>query len=439
MNWQQLIQTFGYPLVALGIGLESMGIPVPGETFLLIGAAISANGQLNIGLVIFCAALGSVVGNHIAYYLASRYGQDILNRVTHFNPDHLKRGEMFFVKHGPKTVFLARFVPMLRMIAAYLAGINKMPARTFFLYNLLGGVAWALVMGSVGFFFGKNLHIIEVWIRNIGVMLAVILVLGATLFWLNRRWRRSEADFWFSRTGAVILMFQQLWQHTLRRGRSGIAIYGLVLLACGWLFASLTDDWLDKEPELYRMDHALTEWLHGGISETPLWIEGIGLLGDLRVLLLIGLGVAGWKFARSEQQVAVLTLLNLLGAIIVGLLFQLWLKRPLPPSSEQVWQLTAYAFPYLPSLMSVVIYGWMAYLWGENRAWGNRVNAGTITGFVIISVSLFGLYIGQARLSDVLAGLMLGVLWLGLLVGFKQWQANSVLPEKHSVLRVKAN
>jgi len=425
MDWQKFILAFGYPLIALGIGLESMGIPMPGETFLLIGAAISASGQLNIGLVIFCAATGSVAGNHIAYYLASRYGQNILNRFTHFNPDHLKRGEVFFSRYGPKTVFLARFVPMLRMLAAYLAGLNKMPARTFFLYNMLGGVTWAVVMGSIGFFFGKNLHIIEIWIRNIGAMIAVILVLGAILFWLNRRWRRSEANFWYSHTGAMILMFQRLWQHIFRRGRSGIVIYGLVMLASGWLFASLTDDWLDKEPELYRLDYALTEWLHRGIAETPLWLETIRLMGDLRVLLLIGVGVAGWNFMRSERRTAIFTLLNALGVIIVGYLFQLWLKRPLPPSSEQIWQLTPYSFPYLPSLASVAIYGWTAYLWGKNRVWGNRVNAGTIAAFVIISVNLFGLYIGQARLSDVLAGLMLGILWLGLLVGLKQWQENS--------------
>lgn len=417
MNWEQLIQTFGYPLVALGIGLESMGIPAPGETILVVGAAFAANGRLNIFWVILSAAAGAIIGDNIAFLLGRRHGRTVLSRIAHLDEARLARSEAFFARHGPKTVFLARFIPLLRMIAAYLAGINKMPAATFAFYNMAGGLSWAIVMGGVGYFFGQNLPLIEAWMRRIGAVIAVIILLGGFLFWLNYRWRRSEQAFRAGKVGRLFSLFQQGWQGVIQQGQRGLALYGLSLLVAGWLVGELIDGWLDREPGLYQLDRALTPWLRSGVTEAPLWLEGLAGLGDLRWLGGLALVAAGWQLWRGTGRVAGLTMLNFLGALALGWSLQLWLKRPLPLTFEPAWPLTGYAFPHLPSMVSLVMYTWLAYLWGRRRKWASRVNAGTIAGFVILSQSITGLYLGQAHLSDVLAGLLLGTLWLAIPIG----------------------
>jgi|GEM_PF-1120067 len=421
MNWQQLIQSFGYPIVALGIGLESMGIPVPGETILIIGAAIAATGQLNIGAVILSAALGAIIGDNIAYNLGKRQGRSILSRFRHFDQTKLAKSEAFFAKHGQRTVFFARFIPLLRMVAAYLAGINKMPARVFFFYNMLGGVAWAIGAGAIGYFFGENLHLIDIWMRRVGTVSAIFILLIIALLWGNHHWRHNEKSFWLSRTGYWFLAFQKMRLWIVQYGKKGFAIYVGMLVSGGWLFGALLDDWIDREPELCARDHFLTTWLKGGISETPVWLEWISFLGDGRVLVAIGLGIAIWQLVNGQKLLVKLSLLNVLSALLIGWLFQISLQRPLPSDHELIWQLTKYSFPHLSSFMAVAVYAWFAYVWGRSKAWSARIHAGTIAISLILSTAIFGLFTGQAHLTDVIAGLTLGGLWFGLFWGIIYW------------------
>ena len=421
MNWQQLIQSFGYPIVALGIGLESMGIPVPGETILIFGAAVSVTGQLNIIMVILSAALGAIIGDNIAYNIGKRYGRGIFARFSHFDQTKLSKSEAFFAKHGDKTVFFARFIPLLRMMAAYLAGINKMPARIFFFYNMLGGLTWAIGAGSVGYFFGKNLHLIDIWMRRVGTVSAIFILLVGILLWGNYRWRRNQKAFWISRTGYWFLTFQRTWLQIIRYGKRGFAIYTGVFLSSVWLFGILLDDWIDKEPELYVHDYFLTSWLKGGITETPIWLKGLSFLGDVRFLVMLGIGIAIWQLMIKQNLLAKLSLSNVLGALLLGWLLQVSLQRALPPSHEPVWQLTAYSFPHLSSFMAMSVYPWFAYVWGQNKKWTARIHVGTIVIFLVLSVSIFGLFMGQTHLTDAMAGLAMGGMWMGLFWGITYW------------------
>ncbi len=420
MNWQQLIQTFGYPIVALGIGLESMGIPAPGETILIIGAAIAATGQLNIVAVILSAATGAIIGDNIAFSLGRRHGQKILSRLHFIDDEKLAKSKVFFAKHGHKTVFMARFVPFLRMIVAYLAGINKMPARIFFLYNMLGGVTWAIAAGSVGYFFGRNLHIVDMWLHRIGVVSAVVIGIALLLLWVNHRWRGSERSFWASRTGYWLAVVQRLWLWIIHYGKKGVAVYISMLVGGGWIFGMLVDDWVEREPELYARDHFLTTWLKGGVSELPIWLDWLSFLGDVRVLVVIGIGVVFWQMVTKNKFLIILSVFNIFGALLVGVGLQILLRRPLPPVHDPVWQLTAYSFPHLSSFLGTAVYSWTAYVWGRNRNWQARVHIGTISSFMIFTIALFGLFTGQAHLTDVIAGAIMGGLWFGVFWGILQ-------------------
>jgi membrane protein DedA with SNARE-associated domain len=158
---QHLVSAHGYWVVALIVGLESMGLPLPGETILVLAAIYAATEPtFNVWLVIAVAAFGAIVGDNAGYWLGLRYGYALLlrygERIGMFEA-RIKLGQYLYLKHGAKVVFLGRFVALLRILAAFLAGVNRMPWRAFLMANASGGIIWAAVFGIGGYFFGKLL------------------------------------------------------------------------------------------------------------------------------------------------------------------------------------------------------------------------------------------------------------------------------------------
>ena len=136
---QDLISTYGYWVIALVVGLESMGIPLPGETMLVLASIYAAREpSLNIWLVILAAAAGSILGDNAGYWIGHRYAYAAVLRYGRrigLTEPRIKIGQYLFRKHGGKVVFLGRFVALLRILAAFLAGVNRMPWRDFLFAN----------------------------------------------------------------------------------------------------------------------------------------------------------------------------------------------------------------------------------------------------------------------------------------------------------------
>ncbi len=184
----------GYLLPAL-IGLESMGIPSPGETALVLAAVLASQGQLNIVIVIVIAAASAIIGDNIGYLLGRNLGRDVLESRGPFH-EHRKRvieaGDRYFKIHGPKTVFIGRWIALIRFATAWLAGINHMPFRVFFPWNALGGITWAITYGLVGYFGGNAVaHVLE----QVGVFAAVALAaaaVGGFIYYRVREHRRRQ-------------------------------------------------------------------------------------------------------------------------------------------------------------------------------------------------------------------------------------------------------
>ena len=196
---QNALQVLGYPAVALFVMIESSGIPFPGETMLLLASFYAAvDQQLQIPIVIACAALGAIVGDNIGYQVGRTGGKAIVEKYGHYvfiKPQHRERAEKFFAKHGDKTVFFGRFVAVLRAWAAFLAGMNQMNRRTFFIYNAAGGIIWATVYGLLGYFAGRVFHDnfakVEHIASTVTWILGGIIVVGAvvaiTVFYIRRK------------------------------------------------------------------------------------------------------------------------------------------------------------------------------------------------------------------------------------------------------------
>ena len=156
-----LLADYGYWALALLIGLESMGIPLPGETVLVAAAIHAGNRGGNIGLVIAAAAAGAIIGDNIGYFLGRELGFRLLLWFAPYvglSDARIKLGQYLFLRHGGKVVFFGRFVAILRCLAAFLAGVNQMAWLRFLLANAAGGVVWATMVGFGGYLFGRAFH-----------------------------------------------------------------------------------------------------------------------------------------------------------------------------------------------------------------------------------------------------------------------------------------
>lgn len=159
---QPLIAQHGYWVVFFIIMLESAGVPLPGETVLVLASGYAgATRELDITLVISCAAAGAIIGDNIGFWVGRTWGANFLLRYGKFvrlSENRLKLGQYLFVKHGAKIVFFGRFVAFLRVFAALLAGVNKYHWPQFLFFNAAGGIIWALIFGIGAYRFGDLLH-----------------------------------------------------------------------------------------------------------------------------------------------------------------------------------------------------------------------------------------------------------------------------------------
>jgi membrane-associated protein len=180
----------GYAAVFGLIAIETMGIPVPGETALIAAALLAHDGQLDIVPLTIIAAAAAIVGDNIGFAIGRRGGRRLFMAPGPLHDHRLKvleHGEPFFAKHGPKAVFLGRWVSGLRIASAWLAGMNRMPWPTFLFWNALGGIAWACSISLGVYFLG---HVAENIISTAG---PVALALGVVALIALFVWRRRRA------------------------------------------------------------------------------------------------------------------------------------------------------------------------------------------------------------------------------------------------------
>ena len=157
-----------------------MGLPIPGETILVVAAVYAAtHAGLNIWLIVLAASAGAIVGDNLGYWLGSRFGYPLLLRFgprVGLSAGRIKVGQYLFLRHGGKVVFLGRFVALLRILAAFLAGVNRMEWPAFLLANAFGGVTWAAVFAFGGYTLGA------IAFRLQGVLGPILLAAAAIAF-----------------------------------------------------------------------------------------------------------------------------------------------------------------------------------------------------------------------------------------------------------------
>jgi membrane protein DedA with SNARE-associated domain len=187
-----LLDHYGLVLLFAVVAIESFGVPLPGETALIAAGVLAERGHFDLVAVVAVAAAAAIVGDNGGYWVGRTGGRRLLARVPlvrRYAPRMLPPAERFFRRHGAKTVFIGRFVSLLRVTAAWLAGISHMPWWRFLAWNAAGGIVWAALVGVVSFYFGRAAAdaIAHYGALGGGVVVAVVvLALVAVHLWRRR-------------------------------------------------------------------------------------------------------------------------------------------------------------------------------------------------------------------------------------------------------------
>ena len=192
-NIQEIAHQYGYWAIFVGILLENLGVPLPGETVTLVGGFLAGNDELNYWLVVGDAAAGAAIGGTCGYWVGRIGGWPLLMRLAkllRISEVKVSGIKEKFGENAAKAVFFGRFFALLRIFAAPLAGIAEMPFAKFLLYNFLGAAAWAGTMVSLAFFAGKVVSLEQMvqWASQFAILALLILVAAIAIpLWLESR------------------------------------------------------------------------------------------------------------------------------------------------------------------------------------------------------------------------------------------------------------
>lgn len=190
MSVSHFITVYGPPVVFLVVFAEVFGLPVPGELALVTAAALAQKGDIALPAVLGSATVGAVTGQFAAYLLGRWKGREILGWrfLRRLSGRPLAAADTFFQRHGGKAIFLGRFVPLLRSVVGWMAGITRVPVRPYLVWNVAGALTWSFGIGLSAYFFGKAaVNTASSW-GTIGIV--VIVVVGGVILLAVRWWRR---------------------------------------------------------------------------------------------------------------------------------------------------------------------------------------------------------------------------------------------------------
>jgi len=454
-----LVASYGYVVLFFLVGLESLGLPLPGETALVTAAALAAGGHLSISAVVATAVAAAIIGDNGGYWVGRAGGIPLVRRYgrfIHLNESHLERTRRFFERHGPKTVFIGRFIALLRTWAAVLAGAARMPYGTFMLYNALGAACWTVVVGALGYVFGRNLPQLEHYIAQASLagVLLVALVVGLALGWR-----------WFERNRArIVERTQSSWEQVLakpalqqlkvrypnawmfvaaRFARGGylglhLTIGFAISLAGLWLFGGVTEDVIHDDP-LTQFDVTLLEWLHAHATPAGYAVfNAISLLGSPMTLTILALGVGVLLASRRQWTLLAGWLAAFAGGGLLDAVLKFAIRRPRPPYATAFLRHYTWSFPSGHAMVSLIAYGMLAYLlvvlWPNRRS--TRISIVLGAALLIVAIGFSRLYLGVHYFSDVVGGYAAGVLWLSACISglevARRWRAGlpSAAPSK---------
>ncbi|MBP7657853.1 MAG: bifunctional DedA family/phosphatase PAP2 family protein, partial [Pseudoxanthomonas sp.] len=394
-----------------------LGAIVPALPLLFAVGVLIGLGEISGPYAVACATLGALIGDASSYWVGHRWGPQ-LRTVWPFRryPQLLDRGEVLFRRNAWKSIFVARFVGPIRPFVPAVAGISRMPLRRYGTASAAACLAWAVSFLLPGWVLGHAYDAVAAVAGRLALVLGLlvaVLALAWALVLYTYRWFATHADALLARALAWSHAHPVLGRHTAavfdptRRESVPLALLAILLLAIVWVwFAFLIIVIGHGEP--LAMDlwvHELMRALRNPLADRPL--AALASLGDEQVLAPVSLLVLAYLCWRKRWMAAG----HWLAALAFGLALTAWLGAsvdiPKPPSVS-----SGFGFPSIAVTMSTIIFGFFAVLIARELPGRTRVWPYLVSGIVVALIGFARLYLGAHWLSDVIGGMLFGLVWL---------------------------
>lgn len=190
------IEFLSYPGITILMALESMIFPLPSELVMPFAGFSVAMGKLNFGLVILASSLGSLLGSLISYYIGLYGGNKVVLKLGKYlllDVTDLEKTEKWFREKGTKTIFISRFIPVVRHLISIPAGIGRMNLGKFCLYTILGATLWNSFLTYLGYLLGENWHLIRNYSECFSIVIAILILLSG-IYFISRHFKHKSID-----------------------------------------------------------------------------------------------------------------------------------------------------------------------------------------------------------------------------------------------------
>lgn len=437
----QHLGVFGYwlvLLVALAESLAFVGSIVPGAVLVILAGFLSAQGYLELGDLIWFASIGAILGDSFSYWLGTKGTTFFKEESRWLKRAHLEKGEQFFKKHGGKSVFLGRFIGLLRSIIPFIAGLSKMNKWQFLLWNVASGFLWATAHLLLGYFFGGVLNVIETWSTRVGIFVAtamVAVVLIRIMVKYSRPFFALLKSISISIKDAMVAnpdiqkfvrehpSFFAFIKRRLDVGKfSGLPLT-LLLVAFIYvfsLFVGTIQDIVTAEP-LVAVDMRVTNLMYvfrdAELIKTFLWIT---LLAKWQMIVSFGIIVSILLWLWNKRTYIFPFLITISGSYLFYTISKIIIHRPRPDVAYYLE--TGYSFPSGHATIAMAFYGFLVYvLFRQYKHWKIKANVLFAGLIIILGIGLSRIYLGVHYLSDVWGGYLLGALWLIIGISISEW------------------
>lgn len=404
-------------LIAFCDSIVVLGIVVPALPLLFAIGALIGLGHIDGTYAVTCAALGAFMGDGIGYWVGHRWGPQLREHWPFRRyPQLLDRGEQVFRRHGAKGILIARFVGAIRAFVPAIAGMLRMPLRRYVPMSLLACFAWAGLFLAPGWIFGASYDAVAAVADRLLLVFAGLLAVLA-LAWAGvlytYRWFDDHANQLLARALAWSRAHPRMGRYAAalidpkRPESASLAILAACLLAIGWAwFALLVTVWMREEPLALDLSvFGLMYELRNPLADRLL--AGLASIGDWEVLLPASTLALAWLLWRRRWSAAA----HWVAALAFGLVLTAGLSHlvdmPLPPTAP-----SGFGFPSVSVTMTTIVFGFFAVLIARELPGRTRVWPYLVSGLVTALLGFARLYLGAHWLSDVVGGMLLGIVWL---------------------------
>jgi membrane protein DedA with SNARE-associated domain/membrane-associated phospholipid phosphatase len=432
--------TWMLAIVFLAAFLEAIaviGTFIPGSTAMFLAGALTGTGALSLGWVFVWAILGAIAGDGMSFWLGERYKE----RIVHLwpfrtHPEVLDAGRRFFIKHGAKSVVLARFIGPLRAIVPVVAGMMGMPPVRFYAINVLSALLWAPAHILPGVVFGASVLLAGA----VSFRLVVILAMLVCIVWLSFRGAAflvAHANAWSSAAGRHL--GDWACRHPGPLGRAArklldpdtpdathILVTSLVVLLAGALFFGVLGDVVSGDP-LTTVDLSVYHFLQS--VRTP-WgdtvLGHLATLGSGFTLTALIVTVAVWMAWERRWR----TITYWLAAVAFSQLLILGLQFAMHRAPPNALMTGHYVFPSNHVAATVIVYGFLAFLLARRVGKLEGVLVAAASTIVVIVVALAGVYFGRYWVSDAIGGAALAYGWVAIVALSAMWRHPQAPPRR---------